>query len=113
MRNLRNTVSLIGHLGKDPEITNFDNGSKKAVFSLATSDSYKNKNGEKVENTQWHRIVAWGPQAKIVEKYLKKGKEICLEGQLTYNQWENKDGIKQYSTEIVLNDLLMLGKKEN
>ena len=112
MRNLRNTVSLIGRIGQNPEITKFESGTSKAVISLATSDYYKNKAGEKIESTEWHRLVAWGPQVKIVEQYLKKGMEICIEGKLTYNKWEDKDGNKKSITEINVNDFLMLGKKE-
>jgi single-strand DNA-binding protein len=113
MKSLRNSVSLIGRLGVDPEIISLDNGNKVAKFTLATSDYYKNKNGEKVDDTQWHRIVAYGAQADIIEKYLKKGKEICLEGKLNYKNWETKSGEKRFSTEIVLNDFLFIGKKEN
>jgi single-strand DNA-binding protein len=113
MKSLRNSVNLIGRIGVDPEIITLDSGKKVAKFSLATSDSYKNKNGEKVEDTQWHRIVAYGPQADIIEKYLKKGKEICIEGKLNYTNWETKSGEKRFATEIVLNDLLFLGRKEN
>jgi single-strand DNA-binding protein len=112
MKSLRNTVHLIGRLGNDPEINEFKNGMRKATFTLATSDSYKNKEGEKVENTQWHRLVVWGPKVKVVENYLKKGQEICIEGSLTYNQWEDKEGTKHYTTEVVVNDLLMLGGKK-
>ena len=113
MKSLRNSVNLIGRLGQDPEIFTFENGSKKATFTLATTDSYKNKAGEKVEDTQWHRIVAYGPQVEIISNYLKKGKEVCLEGKLSYNKWETKEGDKKITAEIHLNDFLMLGKKEN
>ncbi len=113
MKSLRNSVNLIGRLGQDPEITTFESGNKKAMFTLATTDTYKNKAGEKVEDTQWHRIVAFGPQADIIDKYLKKGKEIFLEGKLTYNKWETKNGEKRMTTEIVLNDFLFIGKKDS
>jgi single-strand DNA-binding protein len=113
MKNLRNSVSLIGRLGTDPEITTFDSGTQKAVFSLATDASYKDKEGKKVESTDWHRLVVWGGQVKVVEKYLKKGKEICIEGRLTTNTWEDKDGKKHYQAEVIVNDFLMLGGKES
>lgn len=113
MRNLRNTVSLIGRIGQDPTITKFESGISKAVISLATDDSYKNKAGEKVESTQWHRLVVWGPQVKIVEQYLKQGMEICIDGKLTYNKWEDKDGNKRSTTEVIVNEFLMLGKKQS
>ncbi len=111
MKSLRNSVNLIGRLGQDPEIFTFDNGTRKATLSLATDESYKNKEGEKVEHTEWHTLVVWGSQIKVVETYLKKGMEICIEGRLTYNHWEDKEGKKHYKTEIVVNDFLMLGKK--
>ena len=111
MKNLRNSVSLIGRLGQDPEIFTFDNGNRKASFSLATDESYKNKEGEKVESTEWHSCVVWGAQIKVVEQYLKKGMELCVEGRLTYNQWQDKEGNKRSKAEVVVNDFLMLGKK--
>lgn len=113
MNNLRNRVQLIGHLGSDPEIINFDNDKKLAKVSIATNDSYMNNKGEKVEDTQWHNLVMWSKTAEIAEKYLKKGMEICVEGRLTSRSWENKEGEKRYSTEIVVNEMLMLGKKKD
>jgi len=110
MNALRNKVQLIGNLGQDPEIVNLDNGSKLAKFSIATSDSYKNAQGEKVEDTQWHTIVAWGKTAEIVENYLTKGKQVAVEGKLTHRSYETKEGEKRYVTEIRCNELLMLGK---
>jgi single-strand DNA-binding protein len=109
MKNLRNSVSLIGRIGQEPEITQFEKGTKKAVLSLATDESYKNKEGEKVENTQWHRLIVWGPQVTMVEKFIKKGMEICIEGRINYNQWDDKDGKRHYTTEILVNDILLLG----
>lgn len=111
MRNLRNSVQLIGHLGTKPEIFTFDNGNKKASFTLATNESYKNSKGEKVENTEWHNIVVFNGLVKVVEEYLDKGKEIMIEGKLTHRSYQDKDNNKKYITEIVVNDLLMLGKK--
>ena len=112
MSNLRNKVQLIGHLGNDPEIINLESGKKIAKFSIATNESYKNEKGEKVEDTQWHNVVAWNKTAEIAEKYLKKGKEIVIEGKLSSRSYEDKDGIKRYVTEIVVQEMLMLGSKQ-
>ncbi|WP_299884030.1 single-stranded DNA-binding protein [uncultured Lacinutrix sp.] len=110
MNTLKNKVQLIGNLGNDPEIINLESGKTLAKFSIATNDSYKNASGEKITDTQWHNIVAWGKTAEIIEKYLTKGKEIAIEGKLTTRSWEDKDGMKRYTTEVVVNELLMLGK---
>ncbi|AVI50454.1 single-stranded DNA-binding protein [Pukyongia salina] len=110
MNALRNKVQLIGRLGQDPEIINLDSGKKLAKFTVATNDSYKNANGERVEDTQWHNVVAWGKTAEIIENYVTKGKEIAVEGKLTHRSYEDKEGIKRYSTEVVCNELLLLGK---
>ena len=110
MNALKNKVQLIGNLGQDPEIMNMENGTKLAKFSIATSDSYKNAKGEKVEDTQWHNIVAWGKTAEIVENYLVKGKQVAVEGKLTHRSYETKDGEKRYIAEVRCNELLMLGK---
>ncbi|NRB84430.1 MAG: single-stranded DNA-binding protein [Winogradskyella sp.] len=110
MNALKNKVQLIGHLGNDPEIINLESGKTLAKFSIATNESYKNAQGEKVENTYWHNIVAWGKTAQIVEKFVGKGKEVAIEGKLTTRSWEDKDGMKRYTTEVVCNELLMLGK---
>lgn len=111
MNTLRNKVQLIGNLGKDPEIVNLESGKKLAKFTLATNESYKNAQGEKITDTQWHQIVAWGKTADIIEKYVVKGKEVAIDGKLTTRSWEDKDGIKRYTTEVVCNELLMLGAK--
>jgi single-strand DNA-binding protein len=110
MNTLRNKVQLIGNLGNDPEIINLESGKTLAKFSIATNESYKNAQGEKITDTQWHNIVAWGKTAEIVEKYVTKGKEVVIEGKLTSRSWEDKDGIKRYITEVVCSELLMLGK---
>jgi single-strand DNA-binding protein len=110
MNALKNSVQLIGHLGQDPEIVNLESGNKLAKFSVATSDSYKNAKGEKVEDTQWHNVVAWGKTAEIVENYLTKGKQVAVEGKLIHRSYETKEGEKRYITEIKCNELLMLGK---
>jgi len=111
MNTLRNKVQLIGNLGNDPEIINLESGKMLAKFSIATNDSYKNAQGEKIIDTQWHNIVAWGKTAEIVEKYVTKGKEIAVEGKLTSRSYETKEGEKRYITEVVCNELLMLGAK--
>jgi single-strand DNA-binding protein len=108
-----NKVILIGNLGKDPEIQSFDNGVKKASFSLATSESYKNKEGQKIEQTEWHNIILWRGLAEIAEKYLKKGTTIFLEGKIRTRTWEDKEGNKRYTTEIVGDNLTMLSRREN
>ncbi len=108
MKSLRNSVQLIGRLGKDPEVKAFEK-SKKATFTLATTDSYKNQKGEKVEDTQWHNIVIWGKLADVAGKYLKKGEEVCVEGKLVHRVFDSSKGGKQFYTEINVNDLLMLG----
>jgi len=113
MQNLKNKVYLIGNLGMDPEVKKLENGGSLAKFSLATSDSYKNKDGEKVEETQWHNLVAWGPKAQFAEKYLKKGQQIAVEGKLTHRIYENQEGKKQYYTEVIVNDVQMLGSPNN
>ena len=110
MSTLRNKVQLIGHLGNDPEIINLESGRTLAKFSIATNESYKNAQGEKVTDTQWHNVVAWGKTAEIIEKFVTKGKEVAIEGKLTTRSWEDKDGLKRYTTEVVCNELLMLGK---
>ena len=110
MNTLRNKVQLIGNLGNDPEIVNLESGKTLAKFSVATNESYKNAQGEKVTDTQWHNIVAWGKTAQIIEKYVGKGREVAIEGKLTTRSWEDKDGVKRYSTEVVCSELLILGK---
>ena len=110
MTNLRNRVQLIGNLGSDPEVKEFNGDRKMARFSIATNESYKNNDGKKVEETQWHNVVAWGKTAEIVEKYLKKGKEVAIEGKLIHRSYDDQNGNKKYVTEVVVNELLMLGK---
>ncbi|MEM6684520.1 MAG: single-stranded DNA-binding protein [Bacteroidota bacterium] len=110
MNTLRNRVQLIGNLGNDPEIINLDDGKKIAKFSLATNETYKNSQGDKVENTYWHNLIAWNKVADIVEKYLLKGKEIAVEGKLTNRSYETDEGETKYVTEILVNEILMLGR---
>lgn len=106
-----NKVILIGNVGKDPEVQTMQDGETKvAKFSLATSESYKNKSGERVTNTEWHNIVAWRGLAKVIESYIKKGSQIYIEGKLTNRSYE-KDGQTRYFTEIVASEMKMLGTK--
>ena len=112
MNALRNKVQLIGNLGMDPEIKSLDGGKKLAKMSLATSETYKNSKGERVKETQWHNLIAWGKTAEIVEKFLKKGTEVAIEGKLINNNYTDKEGIKRYFTEIEVSEVLMLGGKE-
>lgn len=111
MNNLRNSVQLIGRLGIDPEVKTFDNDQRMARMSIATSEKYKNGEGELVENTQWHNVIAWGRTAEIAEKYLGKGQEVAVRGKLQTRQYDDKDGNKRYVTEVVCNELLLLGSK--
>jgi single-strand DNA-binding protein len=110
MNAMKNTVQLIGNVGNDPEIKTFDGGRKLANLTIATNDSYKNDKGEKVEQTEWHKVVAWGKTAEIIEKYVKKGLQIAVEGKLTHRSYDDKNGEKRYITEVVLNEVLLLGK---
>lgn len=112
MNALRNRVQLIGNLGKDPETITFDSNRKLTKFSVATNESYSNAKGEKIDETQWHNVVVWGKLAEVAEKYLKKGMEICLEGKLVNRSYETKEGDKRYVSEIVVNEFVMLGRKE-
>lgn len=109
--SLRNRVTLIGRTGKEVEIHTFENGTKRATVSLATSDYYTNQAGEKVEDTQWHTLVIFGKLVDILEKYVPKGKEIAVEGKLQYRQYDDKDGTKHYVTEIRVEELLLLSNK--
>ena len=112
MKNLKNKVQLIGNLGSDPEVKQLESGKTVAKLPLATSEAYINSDDEKVTDTQWHNLVAWGKTAEFAEKYLKKGDKIAVEGKLVYRSYEDKEGIKQYVTEILVNEFLMLGSKD-
>ncbi|HCM74903.1 MAG TPA: single-stranded DNA-binding protein [Cytophagales bacterium] len=112
MKSLRNSVQLIGRLGKDPEVKEYGD-KKKAAFSIATTDTYKNNKGEKVEDTQWHNVVIWGKLAGVAEKYLKKGAEVAVEGKLVHRIYETDKGEKKFFTEINVNDFVMLGNKKS
>ena len=115
MNQLKNKVQLIGRLGRDPEVKKIDNDRMLAKFPLATEEVYRNEQGAKVTDTQWHNIVIWGKLAKVAEDYLRKGREVAIKGKLTHRMYEDKEGGKKYITEVVAYDLLLLGapSKEN
>ena len=108
MNSLKNRVTLIGNLGQDPETKTTETGKKVSNFTLATNDGYKNADGQKISETTWHNIVAWNGLADIAGKYLKKGKEVAVEGRIVYRTYEDKNGVTKYITEIVLSDLVLL-----
>lgn len=111
MSTLRNKVQLIGNIGNEPKITNLESGNKVARFSMATNEYYRNAQGEKVQSTQWHYVVAWDKKADIIEQYTHKGKEIAVEGKLISRSYTNEMGVKCYVTEIVASEILLLGSK--
>ena len=107
---MKNTVQLIGHVGQDPEVKSLEGGKKLANISIATNEVYYKENGDKVEKTEWHRVTAWGKTADIIEKYVTKGLQIAVEGKLTHRSYDAKNGEKRYITEVVVNEVLLLGK---
>ncbi|MEW5676658.1 single-stranded DNA-binding protein [Flavobacterium enshiense] len=107
---MKNKVQLIGNVGQDPEVKTVNGDRKVANFTLATNDFFYNDKGDKVEQTEWHKVTAWGKTAEIIEKYVEKGKEIAVEGKLTHRSYEDKEGVKRYVTEVVANEVLLLGK---
>lgn len=109
MNALKNKVQLIGNAGNNPDIKTFDAGKKLARLVIATNESYYNDKGEKVTDTQWHNVTAWGKMAEIIEKYVTKGKEIAVEGKLMHRSYD-KNGEKRYITEVVVSDVLLFGK---
>ncbi|MFZ4056659.1 MAG: single-stranded DNA-binding protein [Ferruginibacter sp.] len=111
MYTVKNKVQLIGNLGAQPEIKNTDSGKKFARFNIATNENYRNAQGEKVTETTWHNMVAWGKVADIAEKYLQKGTEVVIEGKLISRSYNDKAGAKKYVTEVQVNELLLLGSK--
>jgi len=113
MNALKNKVQLIGNLGNAPEVKNTESGKKLVRFALATNETYRNAKGEKIVETQWHNLIAWGKVADIAEKYLSKGSEVAIEGKLVNNNYIDKDGNKRYGTEVVVNELLLIGAKTN
>ncbi len=104
-----NKVILVGNLGKDPEIRHLENGRAVVNFPIATSETYKTRDGEKVTKTEWHNVVLWTPLAEIAEKYLTKGSQLYVEGKLTTRSWDDKDGNKRYTTEVVGREMTLLG----
>ena len=110
MKAMKNRVQLIGHVGNEPEIKTFDGGKKLANLTIATNDTYRNDKGDKVEQTEWHKVTAWGKTADIIEKYVTKGKEVAIEGKLTHRSYEDKNGEKRYITEVIVNEILLIGK---
>jgi len=108
-----NKVILVGNLGKDPEVKYLDSGVAVANFSLATTENYKNKEGERVSQTEWHNTVLWRGLAEVAEKWLKKGSSVYIEGKIKTRKWEDKDGNTRYNTEILADNMTMLGGKSN
>jgi len=112
MNTLRNRVQLIGNLGTAPEVKIITGNRKVAKLVIATNETYKNQKGEKVTETTWHNLTAWGNNAEFAEKYLEKGIEIAIDGKLKNNSYTDKDGNKRYTTEIVVNEFMMMGRKK-
>ncbi|TDO95409.1 single-stranded DNA-binding protein [Flavobacterium sp. 245] len=110
MNAMKNRVQLIGNVGNDPEIKTLESGKKLAHLTIATNEIYRNDKGEKVTQTEWHRVTAWGKTAEIIEKFVVKGKEVALEGKLTHKSYDDKNGEKKYITEVVVNEILLLSK---
>jgi single-strand DNA-binding protein len=108
-----NKVILVGNVGKDPEVRHLEGGATVANFTLATSESYKDKSGNKVEQTEWHNVVMWRGLAEVAEKYVKKGSQVYIEGKLRTRSWDDKEGNKRYTTEILADNMTLLGRKEN
>ncbi len=105
-----NKATLIGNLGKDPEVRAIPSGAKVANFSIATTESYTGKDGQKVDKTEWHNIVMWRGLAEVAEKYLKKGSQVYVEGRLQTRSWDDQNGQKRYTTEIIADNMVMLGR---
>ncbi|HTN09311.1 single-stranded DNA-binding protein [Agriterribacter sp.] len=113
MNTLQNKVQLIGNLGNNPDVRNTESGKKMARVSIATNENYRNAKGETVKETQWHNAIAWGKNAELIEKYLTKGSQVAVEGKLVNRNYVDKDGIKRYTTEVQVNDILFLSSKNN
>ena len=111
MNSLNNSVRLLGNVGMDPEVITFESGNKLAKFSMATNERRKDPEGEYKDVTTWHNLIIWGKGADIIQTYIKKGAKMAIEGKLTYNKYEDKQGVQRSSTEIVVNDFTMLGGK--
>ncbi|MFN8281820.1 MAG: single-stranded DNA-binding protein [Chitinophagales bacterium] len=113
MSAIRNQVQLIGNLGQKPEIKAYGKDQKMAVLNIATSDYYTDNKGERKQDTQWHKVIVFGKQVETIEKYLDKGMQVAITGKLKYNEYNDKDGNKRYSTDIVANEFILLEKKTN
>ena len=111
MNAIKNKVQLIGNLGANPEVKALTSGRKVANWKMAINEMYVNASGEKVNETQWHHVVAWGKLAELAEKYLNKGSEVAIEGKLTYREYTDASGAKRYFTEVVANEMLLMDKK--
>jgi single-strand DNA-binding protein len=109
--SIKNSVQLIGNLGKDVVITNFDNGNKKAALTVATNEYYVNAKGEKVKQTEWHNLVAWGKTAELMADILSKGAEVAIHGKLTSRSYADKDGSTKYITEVIVHDFYKIAKQ--
>jgi single-strand DNA-binding protein len=107
---MKNSVQLIGNVGQEPEIKNLEGGKKIANINIATNEVFYRENGDKVEQTQWHRVTAWGKTAEIIERYVSKGKEIAIEGKLTHRSYDDKEGNKRFITEVIANEILLISK---
>lgn len=107
-----NKVILLGNLGKDPEVRNLESGAKVASFSLATNRSYKGQDGKRIEETEWHNIVLWGTLADLAEKFLTKGRQVFIEGRIKTRQWDDKEGVKRYTTEVVGENMTFVGGRD-
>ena len=113
MKSIKNQVQLIGNVGQEPTITNLESGKKVARFSIATNEYYKDAKGEKQTDTNWHTVVAWGKTAEIVEKFVGKGKEVGITGKLKTRTYTTDDGNQRYVTEVVADEILLLGSKND
>ena len=111
MKNLKNSVQLIGHLGKAPEITQLEKGKRISRFSIATNENYVSAKGDKVTNTTWHNVVAWDAKADYIEKHLDKGNEVLVQGKISNRSYEDKNGQTRYISEIVINEILKLTRE--
>ena len=111
MKNLRNRVQLIGNVGKEPQVRSFESGKTMASFSMATTETYLDQNGKRVNDTQWHQIIAWGKTANFIESYLDKGNRIAVDGKLVHRSYNDKEGATKYITEVVVNEIMLLTAK--
>jgi single-strand DNA-binding protein len=110
--NLKNSVTLIGHLGRDPEFIKLESGRMLSKFSIATNESYRNQNGDRITHTEWHNCIAWGPKAEVINNLFRKGKQVALRGKLIHRSYDDKDGIRRYVSEVQIEEFEILSKKE-